>query len=133
MQKVVERPKIKSQWFKGVINPSPTNGKGLVRSFARVKTNGEVNRTIPNDVLPSLEETVFVDGHSQSKKKMQKWLQEHILDFIKMGDWLSSSPDLKPRSHLRMKSCECALITNVNGYSSVCSVIRHSRTTENKS
>ncbi len=40
---------------------------------------------------------------------------------------------LKPRSHLRMKSCECALIANVNGYSSICSVIRHSRTTENKS
>ncbi len=39
---------------------------------------------------------------------------------------------LKPRSHSRMKSCECALITNVNGYSSIRSVIRHSRTTENK-
>ncbi len=36
---------------------------------------------------------------------------------------------LKPRSHSR----ECALIANVNGYSSICSVIRHSRTTENKS
>ncbi len=40
---------------------------------------------------------------------------------------------VKPRSHLRMKSCECALIANVNGYSSIRSVIRHLRMTENKS
>ncbi len=39
----------------------------------------------------------------------------------------------KPRSHSRMKSCECALIANVNGYSSIRSIIRHSQTTENKS
>ncbi len=38
----------------------------------------------------------------------------------------------KPRSHSRMKSCECALIVNVKGYSSTRSVIPHSRMTENK-
>ncbi len=40
---------------------------------------------------------------------------------------------VKPRSHSQMKSCECALIANVNGYSSIRGVIRHLRTTENKS
>ncbi len=50
-----------------------------------------------------------------------------LISFI----YLSSS--IKPRSHLRMKSCECALIANVNGCSSIRSVIRHSRMTENKS
>ncbi len=40
---------------------------------------------------------------------------------------------LKARSHLRMKSCECALIANVNGYSAICSVICHSRMIENES
>ncbi len=40
---------------------------------------------------------------------------------------------LKARSHLRMKSCECALIANVNRYSAIRSIIRHSQTIENKS
>ncbi len=40
---------------------------------------------------------------------------------------------VKPRSHSRMKSCERALIANVNGYSSMRSVICHLRMTENKS
>ncbi len=40
---------------------------------------------------------------------------------------------IRPRSHLQIRSCECALIAYVNGYSSIRSVIRHSWTTENKS
>ncbi len=35
-------------------------------------------------------------ARAQSEKKMQKWLQQHILNFIEADDWLSSSPDLNP-------------------------------------
>ncbi len=41
-------------------------------------------------------------------------------------------PSFKPHSHSQMKCCECALIANVNGYSSIRSVIHHSRTLEIK-
>ncbi len=57
-----------------------------------------------NDVLPPLEETVFVDkgkwcfeqnfASTRKAKKAQEWLQEHASDFIRADDWPFFSPDL---------------------------------------
>ncbi len=69
--KVVTRPKTKYQGSKGAIS-CPTIVNGLVGSFilrrtqihfceTGVKMNDEVYRVMLNDILPPLEETVFVD------------------------------------------------------------------------
>ncbi len=64
-----------------------------------VKTNGEIDWAVLNDVLPSLEKTVFADEDewgfqwdsvpTHKVKKMLKWLQEHFLDYITADDWPS--------------------------------------------
>ncbi len=62
-----------------------------------------------NDLLITFEELT-------SQVTLHGWKQQEIAPEGGGG---------KPRSHSRMKSCECALIANVNGYSSICIVIRH--------
>ncbi len=53
--------------------------------------------------------------HYDEKKKVFK-----IFVNVMKKLWITE----KPHSHSRMKSCECVLIPNVNGYSSIRSVIR---------
>ncbi len=62
-----------------------------------VKTNGDVYWAMLNHVLLPLAETVFADEDKwrvilhplikQKKKKIQKWLQEYVPDFIEANDW----------------------------------------------
>ncbi len=75
--------------------------------------NGEVYRSMLNDILPPLEETVFVDKDEYcfqqdsapacEGKKMQKWLQEHVPDLIEDDNWVL---DYKLWSVLEERFCD---------------------------
>ncbi len=96
MPKAVMRPKTKSQGFKEVITPV---GYGLVGRFV-FQCNQD------SFLGPPLKETVFVaedewcfqqDFEPPHKvKRMQKWLQEHVPDFMEVDDWPSSILDFNP-------------------------------------
>ncbi len=67
-----------------------------------------------NGVLPPLEKTVFTDEDEwcfqQESQPTHKWLREDTIDYIKVDEWPSTSPDLNPLDYklwLMLEECAC--------------------------